>query len=329
MDKRREALQEWVARSAAGRVQSMTALAGDASFRRYFRVNLVDGGSLVAMDAPPGKENTSAFLRVQQMLQRMGVLVPFVVAEDASQGFLLMADLGDRTWLEVLSPDNVDGYYARAIDTLIRIQVNGRAEVSQLPEYDRDLLLQEMHLFRDWYLRKRVGMQLGKQDIEGLDTAFDYLADAALAQPRVFVHRDFHSRNLIVTPGGRPGVVDFQDAVQGPLTYDLVSLLRDCYIAWPRQRVEGWALDYLGKARKAGLTGMSDDEFLRAFYTMGVQRHLKAVGIFARLRYRDGKPGYLADIPRTLAYIRQYTAESEALAGLARVIDRSMGKAAA
>ena len=329
MDKRREDLQEWVSRSTAGEVQSMTALAGDASFRRYFRANLADGGSLVAMDAPPGKEDTSAFLRVQQMLQRMGILVPYVVAENAAQGFLLMADLGDRTWLEVLNEDNVDKYYTRAIDTLIRIQVNGRAEVSQLPEYDRDLLLREMTLFRDWYLRKRVGMQLGSQDMADLSEAFDYLADAALAQPRVFVHRDFHSRNLIVTPGGRPGVVDFQDAVHGPVTYDLVSLLRDCYVAWPRQRVEGWALDYLHKARKAGLVEMQDKEFLQAFYTMGVQRHLKAVGIFARLRHRDGKPGYLADIPRTLAYIRQYTARCEPLAGLGRVIDRSMGKAAA
>ncbi len=329
MDKRREALQQWVDRSTAGPVQSMTALAGDASFRRYFRVNLADGGSLVAMDAPPGKEDTSAFLRVQQMLQRMGVLVPFVMAENTAEGFLLMADLGDRTWLEVLNEDNADRYYARAIDTLISMQVNGRAELSRLPEYDRDLLLQEMTLFRDWYLRKRVGMKLGKQDIADLDKAFGYLANEALAQPRVFVHRDFHSRNLIVTPGGRPGVVDFQDAVHGPLTYDLVSLLRDCYIAWPRQRVEGWALDYLSKARKAGLTDMAENEFLQAFYTMGVQRHLKAVGIFARLRHRDGKPGYLADIPRTLAYIRQYACECEPLTGLTRVIDRSMGKAAA
>lgn len=329
MDNRREALQQWVTASTAGPVQSMTALAGDASFRRYFRVNLADGGSLVAMDAPPEKEDVSAFLRIQQTLQRMGILVPHIVAENAREGFLLMADLGDRTWLEVLNENNADRYYTRAIDTLITMQVKGRDEVARLPDYSRKLLLREMALFPEWYLRKRVGMKLAKQDIADLKAAFAYLADAALAQPQVFVHRDFHSRNLIVTPGGRPGVVDFQDAVRGPLTYDLVSLLRDCYIVWPRQRVEGWALQYLGKARKAGLTDMNDQDFLEAFYIMGVQRHLKAVGIFSRLRHRDGKPGYLADIPRTLAYLRQYTAESTPLAGLARVIDRSMGKAAA
>jgi hypothetical protein len=255
------------------------------------------------MDAPPAKEDVGPYLRVATMLQEIGVNAPRVL-ERSADGFLVLSDLGTRMYLPELSqPGRADALYADAIDALVAIQSRGVSAALQLPAYDARLLRLEMSLFPDWLLQRHLDLALSAHEAAMLDAAMDALVANALAQPQVFVHRDYHSRNLMVCPGANPGILDFQDAVRGGLTYDLVSLLRDSYIAWPQERVVEWALQFRRKAAAAGLaTGRDDAQFLRWFDLMGVQRHLKVGGIFARLWHRDGKPGYLADIPRTLQY---------------------------
>lgn len=299
----------------------ITTASADASFRRYFRVSGsgistcfdAPGDSLIVMDAPPDKENLQPFVAVSNLLDNIGLHVPRVLAQNTAQGFLLLSDLGTQSYLDALNDQTVDSLYADALAALLVMQRDVPHEYlygpQSLPAYDATLLLNEMALFRDWYCRQYRQLVFSDEQQTGLDQVFQRLSEAALAQPRVFVHRDYHSRNLMVTPQQNPGILDFQDAVVGPVTYDLVSLLRDCYIDWPRSRVEQWALGYLHDVAGAGLIPHESDEtYLRWFDWMGIQRHLKATGIFARLCLRDGKSGYLDDIPRTLNYVREVSA---------------------
>jgi aminoglycoside/choline kinase family phosphotransferase len=275
----------------------------DASFRRYFRI-AHNGRTLIAMDAPPGQEDLRPFVHVSRLLDEAGVHVPELYRVDLELGFILLSDLGSQLYLDTLSEENADRLYGDALGALIAIQACGACD--SLPPYDRTLLMNEMALFRDWLVGTHLSLVLSDREHDELEAAFTLLADSALDQPRVFVHRDYHSRNLMVTAHNNPGIIDYQDAVAGPVTYDLVSLLRDCYVEWPRTRVEDWALGYLELASQSGVLQPNhgdEAQFLRWFDWMGVQRHLKASGIFARLYRRDGKPGYLADIPRTLNYV--------------------------
>jgi aminoglycoside/choline kinase family phosphotransferase len=256
------------------------------------------------MDAPPDKENVAPFVSIAQALAGMNLNVPLVLARDVSQGLLLLSDLGSRQYLDELAADReVDRLYADALEALVTMQTAGDPAARSLPAYDRELLLREMQLFPEWFLSRHLGIPPGAHERRLLDRLFDGLVQAALSQPTAFVHRDYHSRNLLVTGERNPGILDFQDAVRGPITYDAVSLLKDCYIAWPAQRVHAWLLGYREKLQRAGMgVGVDAAEFLRWFDLMGLQRHIKVLGIFARLYYRDGKRGYLKDLPRVLAY---------------------------
>jgi hypothetical protein len=256
------------------------------------------------MDAPPSHEDVRPFLHVAQLLARAGVRAPRIHAVEMEQGFLLLDDFGNTRYLDALDIASADSLYGDALDMLLRLQKGVSTEGNPLPPYDANLLHREMELFRDWFLQKLLGVTPDSADHAVMDGLWRVLTESALAQPQVCVHRDYHSRNLMVTGTPNPGVLDFQDAVIGPITYDLVSLLRDCYIAWPPEQVERWALQHAGKLRTAGFLGGVDDAlFLRWFDLMGIQRHLKAIGIFSRLWLRDRKPGYLGDIPRTLEYV--------------------------
>lgn len=315
MPERFEQLRRWLKERLGTDNFTLEPASGDASFRRYFRVG---GGetSFIAMDAPPGKEDTAAFLAVARTLGELGLNVPKVLDADTAQGYLLLTDLGSRLYLDALNEESVERLYGDALGALMVIQACGPRDDS-LPPYSRELLWNEMGLFRDWLVGRHLGLTLSETEQAMLEQAFRALAASALEQPMVCVHRDYHSRNLMVTGHNNPGILDFQDAVVGPVTYDLVSLLRDCYIAWPRSQVEDWALGYYELAVQSGvLRAEHEADFLRWFDLMGVQRHLKASGIFARLNARDGKPGYLKDIPRTLGYITEVSARYPELAGL-------------
>lgn len=278
---------------------SITPASEDASFRRYFRASW-DGSTAIVMDAPPERENCAVFMDITARLLQCGVNVPAVRASNLEQGFLLIDDLGTDLYLDVLTPENADRLYSDAIDALVRFQA--RADTSGLPPFDETLLRREMSLFNDWLVGRHLHIDITAAIEKIFTDTFSFLVDSALEQPRVFVHRDYHSRNLLINRRN-PGIVDYQDAVYGPLTYDLVSLLKDCYIQWPRARVLSWLAEFRHKCRAKPSQQVSDEQFLRWFDLMGVQRHLKASGIFARLLHRDGKPGFIGDIPRTLSYI--------------------------
>ncbi len=302
---RLDELTHWLRHDVGLPTFDIAPASSDASFRRYFRVQHADQSHIV-MDAPPDKENCHPFVNVAQAFHERGLNVPRVLHANLERGFLLLTDLGSRQYLEELSTPNAnpDQLYGDALDTLLRLQCPGAPDNSLLPPYDLPLLLREMTLFRDWFMAQHLKITLDDAITVMFDRTFNLLAQAALEQPQVWVHRDYHSRNLMFTEQHNPGVLDFQDAVIGPITYDLVSLLRDCYIAWPREQVEEWVEKYHGQATQAGiLSNISLAQFLRWFDLMGAQRHLKAIGIFARLNIRDGKPGYLKDIPRTLGYV--------------------------
>jgi len=320
-DPRLAALRHWLEDGLGWRDASLAPASADASFRRYFRIARPQG-TCIAMDAPPDRENVEPYLAVAGMLADMGVNAPRVLARNAVDGFLLLTDLGSVTYLMELADRGRAGpLYGDAIAALVRIQAKGAVHASRLPPYDEKLLRFEMSLFTDWLLDRHLRLALGEDEARGLATAFDLLVENALEQPRVFVHRDYHSRNLMFCPGENPGILDFQDAVHGPLTYDLVSLLRDCYIDWPQERVVDWALGFRREAAAAGLdAGAGERQFLRWFDLMGVQRHLKASGIFARLWHRDGKPGYLAEVPRTLRYVEQACARHADLGSLGALV---------
>jgi aminoglycoside/choline kinase family phosphotransferase len=334
MPERLKLLKHWLENELAFSDYSLKPASSDASFRRYFRVSH-GGASFIVMDAPPGKEDTRPFVAIARMLLDSGVNVPEILDENPDLGFLLLSDLGSRPYLGDLSEDTVERLYGDALGALAAIQTCTPAP-GVLPDYDRALLLREMALFRDWLVGTHLGMAPDPVRSAMLEETFDRLADNALAQPRVCVHRDYHSRNLMVTRRNNPGILDFQDAVIGPVTYDLVSLLRDCYIAWPRARVESWALGYQELALQTGILREEYENpalFLHWFDLMGVQRHLKAAGIFARLNHRDGKPGYLNDIPRTLGYVVDVARRYPEIAALgefigAQVLPRLAGASA-
>lgn len=296
---------------------------GDASFRSYWRGTRGTGRSVIVMDAPPAHEDIRPWLDIAARLRAAGLVAPEVYASDAALGFIAMQDLGSATVLPLLASDAVDALYARALDALLIMQC--KVDGSGLPLYDAPRLIAEMELLPTWFLERHLGMQLACADWDTLELAMRRLCNSALVQPRVFVHRDYHSRNLLALPDGGVGIIDFQDAVRGPLTYDLVSLLKDCYVAWPPRRVEAWALDHRARAVAAGLWPQSRDaaDFLRAFHRMGLQRHMKVLGIFCRLYYRDGKAGYLADLPRVLAYTLEAARADTAFADLAALLERA------
>jgi hypothetical protein len=314
-DRRLQSLERWLASLPGQPVLRVTPASIDASFRRYFRVHR-NNGTQIAMDAPPERESIDSWLRVARLLATTGVNVPQVLAVEAEQGFVLISDLGSLQYLEALTKGTDPGpLYADAIDALLRLQVQGTGEAHDLPLYDHGLLRREMELFPEWFIGRHLGLEPDADDRHAIDGAFEWLCDEALAQPVVLVHRDYHSRNLMVCPGGNPGILDFQDAVRGPISYDLVSLLKDCYIVWPRARLLVWLERYRLGAERVGLDAGSDrEEFLRWFDRMGLQRHIKVLGIFARLWYRDGKPGFLADLPRVLDYALAVTGAVPALA---------------
>lgn len=294
-------LRQWLGRELGSDSFALAPASSDASFRRYWRVTHA-GGSLIAMDAPPTHEDCGRFADLARRFRAIGLNTPEVHAEDIGQGFLLLSDLGDRLYLAQLTAESADALYADAMAALAIVQQRGPR--AGLPLYDGPFLRREMELFREWLLERHLGLALDAAADARFDAVCRLLVESALEQPRVCVHRDFHSRNLMLTARDNPGVLDFQDAVLGPPTYDLVSLLRDCYIAWPEERVTGWALGYRDAAMRLGiLEEVSPERFLRWFDLMGMQRHLKACGIFARLNHRDGKPGYLGDLPRTLGYL--------------------------
>src|ERR1700688_4964362 len=280
----------------------------DASFRRYFRVTR-GPDTYIAMDSPPEKENLEPFLSVASILLRIGLNVPVVLAKDRKRGFLLLSDLGKRQYLDELKLDGAaDPLYADALAALRVMQLADGERQRDLPRYDRTLLMREMELMPEWFLHKHLGLQISAAERGMLNRLFESLARSALKQPATFVHRDYHSRNLLVTTENNPGILDFQDAVAGPVTYDLVSLLKDCYVAWPAPRVRAWALEYREKLLAGGFAlGATESQFIRWFDLVGLQRHIKVLGIFARLHYRDGKRQYLKEVLSVLRYT-QYAA---------------------
>lgn len=299
----------------------LTPVSGDASFRRYYRIPVRDT-SYIVMDAPPEKENCLPFIDITRRLHNAGLNVPRIYEADLELGFMLLHDLGDELYLHHLDKQSADAHYADAFDALLKIQT---IDTSALPRYDRALLLREMALFHEWFLNRHLNITLNSKENTVLEQVFTILIDNALQQPQAFVHRDYHSRNLLLTPENNPGILDYQDAVRGPVTYDLLSLLRDSYIDWPEERVKRWALDYRDRMVANGiLEPTADETFLRWFDFMGMQRQLKVCGIFARLYHRDGKPGYLQDIPRTFRYLQTTCArhpETETLHRLLQSLD--------
>jgi len=319
MDFRLAALERWLGAHFPAIPVSLAPASEDASFRRYWRLSFADGRSFVAMDAPPEKEDCGPFLRVASVFAAAGVHVPRIHAQDLDAGFLLLEDLGNTTYLDFFRGHDAKAPYAAATEALIRIQLASRPGV--LPEYDRALLERELRLFPDWYLGRELGREPTPEEGRTLQGVFELLLANNLAQPRVFVHRDYHSRNLMVCEP-MPGILDFQDAVYGPVSYDLVSLFRDAYVAWDEAQVLDWVARYWEKARAAGLPVRQDfAEFYRDFEWMGAQRQIKVVGIFARLCHRDGKERYLADIPRVLGYLHATCRRYRELAPLARLLD--------
>jgi hypothetical protein len=319
-DSRLALLRQWVAEDLGFAGAHIEPASADASFRRYFR--LIRGAdSYIVMDAPPEKETVAPFVGVAQSLLGIGLNVPVILARDPERGLLLLSDLGKRQYLtDLLAGRDVERLYDDALDALVRLQTRGTQAARSLPPYDRAALIREMDLLPEWFLGRHLGQPPTSAERAMLDRLFETLAQSALAQPAVFVHRDYHSRNLLVTDEDNPGILDFQDAVRGAATYDVVSLLKDCYIAWPRERVIGWLLRFRERLKRAGLDLGADEELIRRFDLMGLQRHIKVLGIFARLFYRDGKPGYLEDLPRVLAYAREAAALYPETAEFARYI---------
>ena len=311
MDLRQEKLTKWVAERLNQTSLSLDMVSGDASFRRYFRAN-VNGKTWIAMDAPPEKEDSSSFVSIALFWLEQGIQVPAIEHYDLASGFLLLSDFGDDVLLASLVTDKTkaladnasgDHYYSMAMHTLLAIQSVPSDPHYTLPAYNAALLQREMALFPDWLLEKKLGLTLSTKDRNMLTQSFQILEKSALTQPQVPVHRDYHARNLMVLKNGSLGVIDFQDAVLGPISYDLVSLLRDCYIVWPDKKVEQWCQQYYALLKIQKAVSYSYDQFKTWFDLMGLQRHLKAAGIFARLSLRDGKHSYLNDIPRTVDYL--------------------------
>ena len=343
--KRQQLLNDWLKSLYPGQTFSLAPASADASFRRYFRATFADR-TLVVMDAPPQHEDCRPFIRIAQLFGQAGVHVPQVIAQDLQQGFLLLGDLGNTTYLQALNTDNSRELYGDACNALIKIQLASQKNV--LPLYDEAMLMREMHLFPEWYIGKHLNVMLTDKHKATLETIFQRIVQNNLAQPHVYVHRDYHSRNLMLIsrpapparsptslpPAGErdagslreylfnPGILDFQDAVYGPITYDLASLFKDAYISWKEADVLDWLIRYWENAREAGLPAHADfGEFYRDYEWMGVQRHLKVLGIFARLYHRDGKDGYLKDLPLVMKYLRNVCERYIDLKPLLRLLD--------
>ena len=342
---RQQQLTAWLHGQFPGETFTLAPASTDASFRRYFRAAFADGRTLVAMDAPPHHEDCRPFLHVARLFEAAGARVPHVYAQDLQQGFLLLSDLGDTTYLQALNAGNAPQLYGAATDALVSIQLASRE--NELPPYDAALLRRELNLFPEWYVARHLGVTLTEKQQAALEECFCRILANNLAQPRVYVHRDYHSRNLMFTkpnaqarfphpnplPWGdganergnfqpSPGILDFQDAVYGPITYDLASLFKDAYIRWEEAEIMDWLIRYWEKARKAGLPVHADfGEFYRDYEWMGVQRHIKILGIFARLYHRDGKDGYLKDLPLVMDYLRAACARYAGLKPLLKLLD--------
>lgn len=310
-------MQRWLTRLGY-RDYRLTRASEDASFRSYLRLE-TDAGSFIIMDAPPDREPCDSFIKVARKLRAAGLNAPEIIDSDLEHGFLLLTDFGSRDYLSELDADSAPGLYGDALAALHTMQA--QVGCDDLPAYDEVLLRREMALFHDWFLQRLLELELSPAQQDSWQRINRDLVENALAQPRVFVHRDYHSRNLMRLENGNPGILDFQDAVRGPLTYDLVSLLRDCYIAWPLAQVEEMALDFHRRAREAGRIDVDAERFMRWFDRMGIQRHLKAVGIFSRLKIRDGKSRYLEDIPRIFTYLREVCGRDRSLAPLLELIE--------
>jgi len=318
---RLQQLTDWLHQQISDTSFNLAPASADASFRRYFRVTFNDGQTRIVMDAPPPQEDCRPFVCVAKLFDLASTHVPHIYAQDLEQGFLLLSDLGNTTYLQALEQGThaANELYGAATDALIRIQLASRE--NELPLYDEALLLREMRLFPDWYIAKHLNTTLDEKQSAKLDTVFQRILQNNLAQPRVYVHRDFHSRNLMVADPN-PGILDFQDAVYGPITYDLVSLFKDAYIRWEEAEILDWLIRYWEKARKAGLPVHQDfADFYRDYEWMGVQRHIKILGIFARLYHRDGKESYLNDMPLVMDYLRRACARYIDLKPLLNLLD--------
>ena len=320
---RMQQIESWLAGVCAGQAYTLSPASADASQRRYFRAQFADGSTRIVMDAPPELEDSRPFVQIRGVLGEAGVHVPQIHACDLEQGLMLLEDFGNTTYQLALNADTMQRLYLDAIDTLIKIQLASRPGV--LPDYDEAFLAREVDLFAEWYVPKEARIELSAQQQGWLAEARRVVLDNALSQPRVYVHRDYHSRNLMVCEPN-PGVLDFQGALYGPISYDLMSLLKDAYIEWEEEQVLDLVIRYWERARKAGLPVHDDPtEFYRQFEIMGAQRQLKVVGIFARLAHRDGKTGYLADIPRVWGYLRRTAQRYIALKPLLKLMDQIEG----
>ena len=327
-DARLALIAEWLSRELRLPAARIEPASSDASFRRYFRV-FAGAATYIVMDAPPQQEDVRPYLKVSRLLESLGVHVPHVHESDAQRGLLLLEDLGTTLYLERLNAgDDPEPLYRDALAALAALQVRGGEASRELPPYDRAALERELSLMPEWLLARHLALEVRSAEAELLADSFALLIREGLAQPAVFVHRDYHSRNLMVVGARNPGVIDFQDALRGPVGYDLASLLKDCYIAWPRARIVGWVSGYRARlAAAGGPAGASEAQFLRWFDLIGVQRHIKVLGIFCRLWYRDGKPGYLADLPRVLDYVRETCAQYAELSVLGRFFEERVAPA--
>jgi hypothetical protein len=309
-------LLDWLENDLLLTIEGFQPASSDASFRRYFRITTPDG-AMIVMDAPPDKENLPAFINVARLMADAGIKTPTVFQQNLEEGFLLLEDFGNQVFLDTVDDSNAIDLYQQAMDNLLTLQTHTDIGTCDLPRYDAALLKRELGIFTDWFAGQLLDIVLPAPLIESLESL---LIPSALAQPVTCVHRDFHSRNLMVIEGQGLGILDFQDAVLGPITYDLVSLLRDCYIAWPQPQIQRWVADYHQRLQHAGVITEDLPQFIRWFDLMGLQRHLKAIGIFSRLHLRDDKSGYLKDIPRTLTYVQTVTAHYPELQELDQLI---------
>lgn len=325
-------LQEWLSTPGTStlplQLDSLRPASKDASFRRYFRLDLAadggpdgdESGSCIVMDAPPPQENVEKFVKLAALFSSCGLSVPAILAQDLQNGFLLLSDFGNTTYLHQLNADTAHQLYMDAIESLIVLQSHSRPGL--LPEYDHAFLTRELQLFPEWFIDKHCQFKLSAQQQQDLEQVFARILASNLGQAQVFTHRDYHARNLMVLQRGNPGILDFQDAVYGPITYDIASLLRDAYVQWDEEMVLDWLIRYWEKAKRAGLPVNTDiDAFYREFEYMGLQRHLKILGIFCRLNYRDGKAHYLADLPQVMEYVRKTASRYTELKPLLRLLD--------
>jgi aminoglycoside/choline kinase family phosphotransferase len=321
MSNRLTSLNNWLQTGLGITDYKIEKASEDASFRRYYRIS-VNNNDAIVMDAPPDKEDCSCFVDIAERLVAAGLYAPRIKAENRTEGFLLLDDLGTTLYLDVLNDSTADELYGDALEAMVVMQ--GKVNCEGLPLYTHEKLMGEMGLFRDWLLHKHFQLTLEPETSHMLDQCFEYLANSAIAQPQVFVHRDYHSRNLMQTSMNNPGILDFQDAVAGPITYDLVSLLKDCYIKWPSRKLYAWVEDYHSRVCSRLDIAIDLPIFIQWFDLMGVQRHLKASGIFARLSHRDNKKHFMKDVPRTLSYITDLKNKYAELDPLIHLIEKDI-----